>query len=182
MCGRFTLTHTRREVLDHYGIRDAPTPLAPRYNIAPATNIAVVRMGQEGRELRELKWGLVPHWAKEPQTGYSMFNAKAETVDAKPAFRSIFRRRRCLIPADGFYEWKSIGRSKQPYRFTMRGEIFSFAGMWDRWQGPDDQVIESCSIIVADANDLVRPVHDRMPVIIDPVDYDVRAAPNLVQI
>lgn len=174
MCGRFSLSTPRREVLDHYGIQDAPTLLllAPRYNIAPSQKIAIVRMGEEGRELRELKWGLVPSWAKQPETGFNMINARAETVDSKPAYRALFRRRRCLIPADGFYEWQAVGGGKQPWRFTMRGGVFSFAGLWDRWQGQDGEVIESATIIVTDANDLVRPIHDRMPVILDPADYE----------
>lgn len=179
MCGRFTLTVPRREVLDHYGIADAPTLLAPRYNIAPSQNIAVVRMGADGRELRELHWGLIPHWAKERSTGFSMINARAETVDTKPAFRGLFRRHRCLIPADGFYEWKPVAGGKQPYRFTMRGQVFSIAGLWDRWQDKTGEVVESATIIVTDANDLVRPIHDRMPVIIDPADYDFWLDPGI---
>lgn len=179
MCGRFSLTIPRREVLDHYGIQDAPTVLAARINIAPSQQIAVVRMGKEGRELRELHWGLIPHWAKERSTGYSMINARAKTVDTKPAFKALFRRRRCLIPADGFYEWRQEGGGKQPYRFTMRGEVFSFAGLWDSWKGPDGKIIESATIIVTDANDLVRPIHDRMPVIIDPADYEFWLDPGI---
>lgn len=173
MCGRFSLTTPRREVLDHYGIQDAPTLflLKPRFNIAPSQQIAVVRMGSEGRELRELRWGLVPSWAKQPETGFSMINARAETVHTKPAYRALFRRRRCLIPADGFYEWQAVGGEKQPWRFTMKDGVFSFAGLWDRWQGQGGEVIESATIIVTDANDLVRPIRDRMPVIVDPVDY-----------
>jgi len=142
----------------------------PRYNIAPSQDIAAVRQGAEGRELLMLHWGLVPSWAKEPATGFSMINARAETVDCKPAFRTAFRRRRCLIPADGFYEWRAVN-GKQPYRFTVAGGVFAFAGLWEHWQGPAGEVVDSCTIIVTDANDLVRHVHDRMPVIIDPADY-----------
>lgn len=180
MCGRFTLSAPRHVVLAHYGIQDAPTLLSPRYNIAPSQNIAVVRMTEHGRELRDnVYWGLIPHWAKERSTGFSMINARAETVDSKPAYRSLFRRRRCLIPADGFYEWAALEGGKQPIRFSMRGEVFSFAGLWDRWQGPGGKVVESATIIVTDANDLVRPVHDRMPVIIDPADYEFWLDPGI---
>ncbi len=180
MCGRFTLMTNRQEVLDHFGIRDAPELLVPRYNIAPSQAIAAVRQGAEGRELVMLHWGLVPSWAKEPATGFSMINARAETVDSKPAYRTAFRRRRCLIPADGFYEWRTVD-GKQPYRFTVQGGVFAFAGLWEHWKGLAGEVVDSCTIIVTNANDLVRHVHDRMPVIIDPADYAFWLDPGITE-
>jgi putative SOS response-associated peptidase YedK len=117
-----------------------------------------------------VRWGLVPSWSKEPKSSYSLINARAETVAEKPAYRAPFRRRRCLIPANGFYEWKQKGGRKQPYHIRMKdGEPFAFAGLWERWEG-DGQVIESCSIIATEANNVVRLIHDRMPVILAPED------------
>lgn len=170
MCGRFTLTTSSEALRAHFGLAGLPAPLAPRYNIAPSQDIAAVRQGAGGRELILLRWGLVPSWAKEAKTDFSMINARAETVAVKPAYRTAFRRRRCLIPADGFYEWRTAD-GKQPYRFTVEGGLFAFAGLWERWQGPTGEVVESCTILVTDANELVRQVHERMPVIIDPADY-----------
>jgi putative SOS response-associated peptidase YedK len=179
MCGRFTLNTPRVQVLQHYGLTDAPTLLSPRYNISPTQNIAVVRAGPQGRELRELRWGLVPHWSKGIDPKLSMFNARAESVDTKPAFRSLIKRRRCLVPADGFFEWQPMGGYKQPWLFVMRGGVFSMAGLWDRWECPGHQPIESVTIITTEANDLVRPCHDRMPVILGPADYDFWLDPGI---
>lgn len=155
---------------DHILADEAP----PRYNIAPSSDVLVVRLGDDGeRELVRLKWGLVPSWAKEPETGYSMINARAETVDTKPAFRAAFHRRRCLIPADGWYEWQPIPgqRWKQPWYFRLKSEEpLAFAGLWEHWQqGP--QSLQTCTIIVCEANALAAPIHDRMPVILEPQDF-----------
>jgi putative SOS response-associated peptidase YedK len=182
MCGRYTIHTPRDKIRERYGIaRDLATleKLFERYNVAPSQPVAAVRIARDGvRELVPLRWGLIPHWAKDPKTGYSMINARAETVAAKPAFRDAFRRRRCLIPADGFYEWKQVGTAKQPFHIRMKeGGDFAFAGLWEHWQG-EDQEIESCSIIVTDANDLLRPIHDRMPVILDPADYEAWLDPE----
>ncbi len=179
MCGRFTLTTPRVNVLQHFDLEDAPTLLSPRYNISPTQDIAVVRVGLQGRELRELRWGLVPHWSKGIDPKLSLFNARAESIDTKPAFRSLVKRRRCLVPADGFFEWQAIGGKKQPWLFVMKGGVFSMACLWDRWEGPDHQVIESVTILTTDANDLVRPCHDRMPVILDPADYEFWLDPGI---
>ena len=117
------------------------------------------------------RWGLIPSWAKDLKIGYSTINARAETVDTKPSFRSAFKKRRCLVPADGFYEWQKVDSSKQSYRITLKDEgIFAFAGLWELWKG--EEKIESFTIIVTDANDFLRPIHDRMPVILEPADYD----------
>ncbi len=171
MCGRFTL-HAPPEAVAGYFDIDAIPDLAPDYNIAPAQAVAAVRVPERDRELVMLRWGLVPSWAKDLQTGYRMINARAETVAEKPAFRTAFRQRRCLIPADGFYEWRKTPDGKQPWHIRMRdGGLFAFAGLWECWLGPDAR-IESCTIIVTHANETIRPVHDRMPVIIDPADFD----------
>lgn len=171
MCGRYTLSARRLERAEK-ALYSLFPELDPRYNIAPSQDVPIIRESPEGKyELVMARWGLIPRWAKEPKTGYSMINARAETVTAKPAFRDAFRRRRCLIPADGFYEWKKAGTVKQPFHIRLRGGgDFAFAGLWERWRG-EGQEIESCSIIVTDANDLLRTIHDRMPVILDPTDY-----------
>ncbi len=168
MCGRFTLRTPTHRLAEAFGVRDLPN-LPPRYNIAPTQDAAVVRPGPEGeaRELAMLRWGLVPSWSEGP-SAYSMINARAETVATKPAFRAAFRHRRCLVPADGFYEWQRVDGGKQPYLVELAsGEPFAFAGLWEHWEGGD--VIESFTIIVTEANELLRPIHERMPVILDPV-------------
>jgi putative SOS response-associated peptidase YedK len=171
MCGRFTL-HTPPGVLqEHFGIDEVPA-ISASYNIAPSQDIAAVRVVAGRRGMALLRWGLVPSWAKDTRIGYRMINARAETVADKPAWRVAFRQRRCLIPADGFYEWRRTGEGKQPYHIRMQDRsVFAFAGLWERWQGADDAVIESCSIIVTAANETIQPVHDRMPVIVAPQDY-----------
>ncbi len=148
--------------------------LAARYNIAPTQPVLAIRRDSGGPAAVWLRWGLIPHWAKDAGIGARMINARAETVAEKPAFRSAFRRRRCLIVADGFYEWqKTAGKTKQPYFFGLQpaGTTFAFAGLWERWQDPAGQPVESCSIITTSANDLLQPIHDRMPVIIPAEHY-----------
>ena len=163
MCGRFYLDAKKDKLQAHYQLKQVPDLLA-RYNIAPTQNIAVIRQGEEGPELVMLHWGLIPAWAKEEKTHYSMINARAESVADKPAYRSAFRHRRCLIPVSGFYEWAMAGKQKQPYVILMKDtEVFSLAGLWEHWEGEDGKVIESCTIIVTDANNTLRPIHDRMP-------------------
>ena len=167
MCGRFTNATSLEVWTSFFGVQATALELSPRYNIAPSTDVIACRMGEEVRELVQLHWGLIPHWAKDKTIGYHTINARAETVATKPAFRSAFRKHRCLIAADGFYEWKPAKPRKEPYYIhKTNNEPFAFAGLWEHWEG-DDETIESCSIIVTDANDLLRPVHDRMPVIID---------------
>ncbi len=148
---------------------------APRYlSTSPALDRPVVRQSKDDgeRELVMLRWGLIPSWSKGPDSGYSMINARAETVATKPAFRSAFRFRRCLVPADGFYEWRKLAGRKQPYRITLKDDApFAFAGLWEHWAGPGGYVIQSFTIIVTEANELLRPIHDRMPVILDPANY-----------
>jgi putative SOS response-associated peptidase YedK len=175
MCGRFTLHAKPADIAEHFGLDEVPDDLfEERYNIAPSQTVATVRLDDAGnRTLRMDKWGLIPAWAKDAKIGYSLTNARAETVDEKPAFRSAFKSRRCLIPTDGFYEWKATGaKHKQPYYFRrIDGKLLGFAGLWERWKNPEGQAVETCSIITTTANGVVRPVHDRMPVILDPAEY-----------
>lgn len=173
MCGRFILFSAGRIVAEHFQLEEEP-PLEPRYNIAPTQPVAVVRLDPDSdrRKLAMLRWGLIPFWAKDMKIGYKTINARAETAPDKPAFRSAFRKRRCLIPADGFYEWKGLKGRKEPYLVRLRDEQpFAFAGLWERWKGPDDDVIESCTILTTDANEFLKPIHDRMPVILSARDY-----------
>ena len=161
------------ELVKLYRVHDRLN-LEPRYNIAPTQDILAIRLDKEGQqEAIQLRWGLLPFWAKDEKISYSTINARAETVAQKPAFRDAFTKRRCLIPADGYYEWKKLeDGSKQPYRITLKPEQpFSFAGLWEHWE-KDDKMIESCTIIVTDANTLTKDIHGRMPVILDPADYD----------
>ncbi len=176
MCGRFTLRVPASVVAEQFGLLDAE-PLQPRYNIAPTQPVAAVRRvpgsDESGRQLVLLKWGLVPSWAKDPAIGNSLINARAESVADKPAFRTAFRRRRCLIVADGFYEWQRTGGKKQPYFIRLAdGRPFGFAGLWESWEGPDHSALESCTLITTGANALMEPIHHRMPVILSPDDYD----------
>jgi putative SOS response-associated peptidase YedK len=174
MCGRFTLFEPDRVLAKIFDLGAIP-PLTPRFNIAPSQPVAAVRTSSSGsaRELAFLRWGLIPSWAKDQAMGNRLINARAETVREKPAFRNAFRRRRCLVPANGFYEWQRQERRKQPYYIRMRDErIFAFAGLWDRWEGEDGSVAETCAILTTAANTVLAPVHDRMPVILDLGKYD----------
>ncbi len=173
MCGRFVLTTAGEALAEHFDLETAPA-LAPRYNIAPSQEVAVVRRRQvEGsRELAMLRWGLVPHWARDPKMGARMINARSETVAEKPSFRDAFKRGRCLVPVSGFYEWQRSGKGKQPYYFRGKDERpLAIAALWDRWRGPENTVIESCALLTTAANELMRPIHDRMPVIVEPANY-----------
>lgn len=178
MCGRYTL-HTASETLrKHFQVAN-PVELAPRFNIAPSQSVLAVRMGATDREFALLRWGLVPFWAKDKKIGYRTINARAETVASKPAFRAAFRQRRCLIPADGFYEWKPQSRGKQPYYISLQqNNLFAFAGLWERWTSDTGDILESCTIIVTTANDLVGSIHARMPVILNPADYATWLSPS----
>jgi putative SOS response-associated peptidase YedK len=166
VCARLTLTTTGNELTDLFGLAyDLGQPRQRRYNVAPSQPIPVVRVAGGKRELVNLRWGLIPHWAHAPKPG-GYVNARAETVTQKPAFRDPFRSRRCLVPADGFYEWKQVGKRKQPYFFHKAGGgLWAYAGLWDRWNGPDGPV-ETVTVLTVPANELVRPLHDRMPAIV----------------
>src|SRR6478752_3793860 len=187
MCGRFTLrtplTVLSQQFLFELGGLPRDDWATPRDNICPTQDVAVVRLAAVGgpRELAMLHWGLIPSWAKDKKIASSMINARCETVAEKPAFRTALARRRCLILADGFYEWKKEGKQKLPFLFQAKeGRPFAFAGLWERWRGcgperksPDDSKppLESCTIVTTEANELCRPIHERMPVILDPADY-----------
>lgn len=172
MCGRFARKSDPRRLAKEFKVAEAPEA-GPSYNVAPTHNILAVRQGGDGREMTFLKWGLVPSWAKDTSIGAKLINARSETVEEKPSFRDAFRRRRCIVPADGFYEWKREGDRKQPYFFKFIDERpFGFAGLWDRWEGEGGQVVNSCTILTTEANGVLRPVHDRMPVILHPEDYE----------
>ena len=166
MCGRFTLTTNLGAIAQRFGVPRFLEEVGPRYNIAPTQTVIVVN--DDGtRHLTEMRWGLIPSWVKDPAIGNRMINARAETVATKPAFRVPLRKRRCLIPADGFYEWQPVGRRKQPIYITLKTrEPFSFAGLWEAWTSPDGEAIKTCTIISTEANDLLKPIHDRMPVIL----------------
>lgn len=169
MCGRYSLTTPLEAVRQFFDVTGGGN-LAPRYNIAPTQEAPVIRPDDRsptGRILDELTWGLVPSWAKDPAIGTRLINARAETVSEKASFRAAFRRRRCLVPADGFYEWQAVPGGKQPYRVTLpEAGPFAFAGLWEHWRGRDGQEIKSFTILTTDANAQLRPIHTRMPVIL----------------
>jgi len=175
MCGRFTLRTPASVLAEQFAVFEMP-PLAARYNIAPSQPVPVVRLQPGGTEPRRqfvfLRWGLIPSWAKDPAIGNRMINARAETVAEKPSYRAALKRRRCLIAADGFYEWQRIGGRRRPHFIQMhdRGP-FAFAGLWESWEGADHSAVESCTLLTTEPNQLVRPIHDRMPVILAPDDY-----------
>jgi putative SOS response-associated peptidase YedK len=172
MCGRFSLAATGEDLADHYSLQELPF-VAPRYNIAPTQPVAAVRMKDQGdRELTHFQWGLIPSWAKDPSMGVKMINARAETAAEKPAFRAAFKRRRCLIPATGFYEWQQVNGRKQPLYIHHAGDgILSLAGLWEIWHSADGSELQTCTILTTTPNELMEPIHNRMPVIVDPADY-----------
>jgi putative SOS response-associated peptidase YedK len=181
MCGRFTLAAQRLEGLETTlaGELSVPLPALPRrYNIAPTQRVALVRAASMGRcELAFARWGLIPSWSESPRLSYSTFNARTETVADKPAFRSAFRQRRCLIPADGWYEWERRDDRKLPWYFRARHSgAFAFAGLWERWER-DGETLESCAIIVTRANAMAAAVHERMPVVLPRARYRDWLAP-----
>jgi len=173
MCGRFALRTEAKSLAKQFQVTEAPT-IEARYNIAPTQSILAVKATPDGREMNWFKWGLVPSWAKDASMGARLINARSETVTEKPAFRDAFKRRRCLIPSDGFFEWQRIGSKKQPFFFHLKdGQPFGFAGLWDSWTGEDGKIIESCTILTTTANEVLAPVHDRMPVIVHVEDYEL---------
>lgn len=175
MCGRFTLLIPGEELAEHFGLASVPA-LAPRYNIAPTQPVAVVRRHpeQDRRELVHVHWGLIPFWAKDPAIGSRMINARSETVAEKPAFRAAYKYRRCIVPASGFYEWQKQNGHKQPYYIHHAGGApLALAGLWEHWQSADGSELESCTILTTTPNEMMRALHNRMPVILEPADYDV---------
>lgn len=169
MCGRYTITIALEELLARY---DADNAVAegyqPRYNVAPGQFVPAVVAGAERNRLGMLKWGLVPPWADDPKIGYRMINARAETLASRPAYREAYRGKRCLIPADGFYEWqRGEDGTKRPFRITLRGgDLFSLAGLYETWTAPDGSKLHTCAVLTTEPNRLMADIHDRMPVIL----------------
>ena len=173
MCGRYTLAADAESIQLAFNLEDVSVWEQPRYNIAPSQLVPVIT-NRDPNELQLLKWGLVPSWAKDPAIGNRMINARSETAAEKPSFRTAFKRRRCLIPADGYYEWSKRDGKKVPMyiRRTDR-ELFAFAGLYENWKRPDGSWLSTCAILTTDANDAIRPIHHRMTVIVEPEDYGI---------
>src|SRR5882672_11559582 len=182
MCGRYRLTAKERYLRDHFGLDEDPH-WTPRWNIAPTQQVPIVRQDRKEpkRSFGLVRWGLIPYWAKDKSVALKTINAMSETAAEKPAFRDAMKRRRCLIPADGFYEWQKLGpKEKQPYNFGMIDDsVFAFAGLWERWRDPVGEVIETYSVLTTQPNALVADVHDRMPAILKPEDYDLWLDPGV---
>lgn len=181
MCGRFTLTRSPEEIAEHLGL-DAPQDLIPRFNIAPGQDVATVFIPQSGQGAvaRLRRWGLIPSWAKDERIGNRQINARAETVAEKPAFRRAFRKTRCLVPADAYYEWSGTSPHKQAYLFGLEaGALFAFAGLWERWQQPGGGELESCTLLTTEANSKLHEIHARMPVIVEPENYALWLDPEI---
>ena len=182
MCGRYRLSRRKRLVEEYFDSTPWDDDWNPRYNIAPTQSVPVIRQNPKEpvRQLAQMKWGLVPSWAKDASGAAGMINARSETAATKPAFRDSLKFRRCLIPADGFYEWIRTGKAKQPYCFEVNNrELFAFAGLWDRWKDPSGNWIKTCSILTTTPNAVTSTVHDRMPVILHPDDYGVWLDPGM---
>jgi putative SOS response-associated peptidase YedK len=172
MCGRYRLSRRKQIVEEYFDSPSDEEEWVPRFNIAPTQPVATVRQVGASRVLASMRWGLVPSWASEISTGNPLINGRSEAVLEKPAFRDSFRNQRCLIPADGFYEWRRAG-GKQPFHFGMKDDsLFAFAGIWDRWKSQTGESIESCSILTTEPNELLNDVHDRMPVILPGRHYE----------
>ncbi|HEX4426890.1 MAG TPA: SOS response-associated peptidase [Terriglobales bacterium] len=184
MCGRYRLSRAKQLVEEYFdSVSDEDEgDWSPRYNIAPTQPVTVVRQNpsEPRRELSLVRWGLVPPWAKDLSGGARMINARSETAATTPAFRDALKFRRCLILADGFYEWKRLGTTKQPYCFEVNeGGLFAFAGLWERWKDPSGKAVETCSILTTAANAVTSAIHDRMPVILDAASYDLWLDPGM---
>jgi putative SOS response-associated peptidase YedK len=177
MCGRYTLRTPVDTLAERFEIDDTPSSIAASYNVAPTQGVATVLVEGGKRKLEMLHWGLIPSWADDPSIGNKMINARAETVAEKPSFRKAFRNHRCLVLADGFYEWQKTANGKQPYYIRMEDDSpFAFAGLWERWKNGSE--VRSATIITTDANDIVAPIHNRMPVILHPEDYGLWLDPD----
>jgi len=185
MCGRYRLSRRKQIIEESFDTADWQDDWSPRYNIAPTQPVPVIRQHpkEPGRQISLMKWGLVPNWARDASIASSTINAKSETASERPAFRDPFKYRRCLIPADGFYEWKRSGSSKQPYCFEVQnGEVFAFAGLWDGWKDADGQWIKTCSILTTLPNAVTATVHNRMPVILDRECYELWLDPSVTSV
>jgi len=175
MCGRFTLITSPEDLIDRFELIDGiPFDIIPRYNAAPSQFLSAIINVNGKNRIGRLRWGLVPSWAKDEKLAFNMINAKSETLRKKPAFKGLLTRKRCLIPADGFYEWMKLDNRKQPMRIMLKsGEIFSFAGMYDTWINPEGDKVHTCTIITTKPNELVAEIHDRMPAILRREDESV---------
>jgi len=185
VCGRYRLSRRKQLVEEYFDSVSDEQDWNPRYNIAPTQPIPVIRQHPKEpvRELSLMRWGLIPSWAKDASGAARMINARSETASTKPAFRDAMKSRRCLIPADGFYEWMRMEKTKQPYCFEVNdGELFAFAGLWDRWKDPNGQWVKSCSILTTTPNAVTSVVHDRMPVILSSDDYDLWLDPGMTNV
>ncbi len=177
MCGRFVLTANPEAIQQQFNLTSAPD-IPPRYNIAPTQPVAVIS-NDNPRELTFYKWGLIPSWAKEASIGSRMINARADSVAEKPSFRSAFKRRRCILPSDGFYEWQERDGKKTPLFIHVEDQVvFGLAGLWEVWRSPEGETVRSCTIITTDANDFMKPIHNRMPVILHKEDYGLWLSPD----
>lgn len=173
MCGRFTFTISPELLAEIFGITILGD-LPQRFNVAPTQQVLAIRATDQGRQAAFLRWGLIPSWAKDPAIGSRMINARCESVHEKPAFRHAIRYRRCIIPAGGFYEWLEEGGKKHPRYVRLKHDaLMAFAGIWDHWKDPEGHIIETCSILTTSSNELIQPLHDRMPVILRPEQYDL---------
>jgi putative SOS response-associated peptidase YedK len=167
MCGRFILLTDLSVIVDSFRVGEVATDYKTGNNISPGQQISAIIRDQDINKLVSFRWGLIPAWAKDPAIGNKMFNARAESVAEKPSYRDAFKKRRCLIVADGFYEWEKINRIKKPLLFSLKsGEPFALAGLYESWTSPEKKVIRTCTIITTEPNDLLCPIHDRMPVIV----------------
>ena len=185
MCGRYRLSRRKQIIEEHFDSVSGDEDWSPRYNVAPTQPVPIIRQNPKlpVRHLSLVRWGLIPSWTKDISEAAMMINARSETVAAKPAFRDALKSRRCLIPADGFYEWQRNGKAKQPFCFEVNeGSLFAFAGLWDRWKDPNGTWVESCSIMTTMPNAVTSAVHDRMPVILDPGNYDVWLDPGMTNV
>jgi putative SOS response-associated peptidase YedK len=185
MCGRYRLARKKEILAETFDVEESAVEWSPRYNVAPGQDVVVARQDatRPVRIFSLVRWGLIPSWSKDAKAGYKMINARAETVADMPAFRDPFRSRRCLIPADGFYEWSKGGKEKAPFLFSMADDsIFAFAGIWDRWRNPKKEPMETCSIITTSANALLAGIHDRMPVILERDSYELWLDPGFKKV
>jgi putative SOS response-associated peptidase YedK len=182
MCGRYRLSRRKQIIAEHFDAISDADDWVPRYNIAPTQPVLVIRQNptEPTRHLSQMRWGLVPSWSKDMSGAVKIVNARSETAHTLPAFRDAMKYRRCLVPADGFYEWKRSGNANQPFCFEVgKGNLFAFAGLWEGWKDANGSWIKTCTILTTTPNALASPIHDRMPVILDSDDYDVWLDPDL---
>jgi putative SOS response-associated peptidase YedK len=181
LCGRYTLFASMDEIVERFMVDVFEEGIyEPSYNIAPSQQvIAIINDGSRNR-LGLLRWGLIPPWAKDEKIGYKTINARGETIAEKPSFRNAYRKKRCILPADSFYEWQSDGKSKTPMNIKLKdGGLFGLAGLWESWKSPDGKLIHSCTVVTTEANEVMKPIHDRMPVILKPDTEKIWLDPSI---